>query len=127
MIELRPDRDAALDALVLALRERVSIDRATADQVFSGFELSAAVSGGEVIGTFLAKGPEVHAAIVPCHRRKWASRSLMRKALDPIMARFGFVQTSVMKDNVKGHDFVTRLGFQPVGENESMTFFRMAA
>lgn len=127
MTELRPDREAALDALVLALRERMPMDRETADRAFSEWDLQAAVAGGEVVGAVMTKGPELHAAVVPAHRRKWASRTLIRKAIAPLMWRFGFVKTSVMKDNPKGCDFVKRLGFEPSGEDANMIYFRMAA
>ena len=127
MIELRDDREAALDAAYLALRDRVGVSRNDFAKAFDGFDVKVGVCGGEAIGAVFTKGPEIHVAVVPRYQKQWASRRLIWECLGGIVKRFGYATTRVMNDNPKGMEFVKRLGFVPTDRDEVMTLFEVTA
>lgn len=128
MIELRDDRDAALDAAYLALRDRAKgMSRDEFAMAFDGFDVRVGVEGGEAVGAVFTKGPEIHVAVVPRYQRRWARRGLIGNCLGDILRRFGYATTRVMNDNPKGMEFVKRLGFVPTDRDEVMTLFEVTA
>jgi len=128
MIKLTDDREAALDAAFLALRERMpGASRDALANAMADYRVRAIVTGGEAIGAFFTKGPEVHVAVVPRHHRRWLTRSLLREGLQPIIRKYGYATCSVMADNDRGDRFVRRLGFVPTRDDGRMTHYEVTA
>lgn len=64
----------------------------------------------------MRRGAEMHVAAVPEARRRWFGKEA-RALLRDTLARYGRIETLVMKDHEPGHAFARRLGFEPVGDS----------
>lgn len=122
MIHITNERIEALKAGWEALSDRAPDIEGNN---FDGFDIQAFKKDNEVIGMLMTRGPELHVAILPEHRRRWLSAGLIRKVLGNIIDKYGYVSTSVMKDNVIGQDFVERLGFERQSYNNGIIYYRM--
>ena len=111
MITVKPMREEAIRAGYEAMTGRVTLDYADFRSALEPWEVSAFCRGDEVIGMLLVRGCELHVAIVERERSRWLSRRLIREVVSPIIERHGVAKTSVMPDNIRGRDFVERLGF----------------
>lgn len=78
--------------------------------------------GGAVV---MMHGDEVHVAAPPERRGRWLTRGDIKQVLGGILQRFGRVRTSVMRDNLAGHWFVSRLGFREVKITAEATFYEL--
>lgn len=122
MIDVSNDRIGALKAGWEALSERAPDIEGNN---FDGFNIQAFKDGDKVIGMLMTRGPELHVAILPEYRRRWLSKGLIKKVMGSLVDKYGYVSTSVMKDNVIGQDFVERLGFQRQSYNNGIIYYRM--
>jgi GNAT superfamily N-acetyltransferase len=124
VIHVIPDRKKAIKAGYESLKDRIRCHPEEFESLFRNFEMQAFCEDDIPIGMCLIKGPELHVSIIPSYRRKWLSRKLINSVIDPILNKYGYVMTMVMKDNPKGIDFVERLGFKRQFENEQMIYYR---
>ena len=122
MIEVTNERMAALKAGWESLSERAPDIEGNN---FDGFDIQAFRKDDTVIGMLMTRGPELHVAILPEYRRRWLSKGLILKVIGSVMEKYGYVVTSVMKDNVIGQEFVERLGFQRQSYNNGIIHYRM--
>lgn len=94
--QLRSNCDGRLDAV------------ADLPSALAGWELRELPRGA----VLMVKGCEIHVAAPKESRGRWLSRAVIRGALAPILAEYGCAVTSVADDNARGHDFVSRIGFE---------------
>lgn len=121
-ITIKNDRAIALAAGVQALAERLPMLEVDAlNKAFESYIVRAFVDGEKPIGMLLERGAEVHVAIIPEYRGRWLSRRLIREVLGSVIARCGYVETSVMPNNRAGILFVEALGFEPWGVKNPAT------
>lgn len=73
----------------------------------------------------LTKGPEIHVAVLPNYRGRWLSSRLIKSVLGLIFSEYGFAVTSVMANNVKGLDFVERIGFKRQSSHNGVIHYRI--
>lgn len=123
MIELRDNRDLAFKVGAAALEDRVPLTEAELAKIFADYAVKVLCDQGKPFGMVVTKGPEIHLAIVPSYRRRWASRRLLNQLLQEPLTH-GFAITSVMTDNVKGQNFVERLGFKRT-HTDTVIHYRM--
>jgi hypothetical protein len=78
---------------------------------------------GELVGAILKRGPEIHACIKPEGFRRWFNKSA-KALLDGTIERYGYAITRVMNGNTVGMEFVSRLGFEPVGREGDVIIYK---
>jgi ribosomal protein S18 acetylase RimI-like enzyme len=122
MIQVDNDRLGALRAGWEALSERAPDIEGNN---FDGFDIQAFKDGDKVIGMLMTRCSELHVAILPEYRRRWLSARLIKQVLGNIIDKYGYVSTSVMKDNVIGQDFVERIGFKRISYSNGIIYYRM--
>ena len=113
-----------LSAVYESAKDRMEISETQFRLFFAEWEQHPIYIGGEIGGAILCRGPEIHACILPKFYQKWLSKGLLRKFLIDRLCVYGFLRTAVRCGNIKGHNFVTRLGFLPSsldGENQIYT------
>jgi ribosomal protein S18 acetylase RimI-like enzyme len=93
-----------------------------------GFKVGEGWSFADVsrgAGFVMVRGSEIHAWRHPEYAGRWMSRGEIRRVLQPLIDQFGAVTTTVRKTNTTGQRFVSRLGFEPVGECDLNILFEM--
>lgn len=78
---------------------------------------------GRRVGFFCLQGNEIHAWREQDSAGHWLTRQDLEQLTAPLFKRYGHIRTKVRQDNHTGHRFVTRLGFQSVGEAHGMTYY----
>lgn len=91
-------------------------------QHFKKYTFVPVVVDGEIVGAYANDGPEIHAAVLPEVHGRWFSKRVFRW-VNELQSKYGTLTTKVERDNVRGHDFVRRVGFLPVRETSSLIFY----
>jgi hypothetical protein len=110
-------RDAALRAAWVACGERCDYRDWT--MAFDGWEVHPVIVDGKVVGAGLAKGNEIHIAVLPEHHRKWCTPGMWRVMVADRLKKYGQLFTSGKSDN----EFIRRAGFRPVNEINGLMLF----
>lgn len=91
-------------------------------QHFQKYTFVPVVVDGEIVGAYANDGPEIHAAVLPSVHGRWFSKRVLRW-VNELQTKYGTLTTKVERENVRGHEFVRRVGFFPVLETPSLTFY----
>ena len=110
-------RDQAIRASWIACGEPVPYPQWWS--VFSEWEVQPVEVDGSVVGAVMAKGAEIHVAVLPEHHKRWCTPKLYRWAITDRLKQYGQLFTSGKADN----EFIRRAGFQPVGEFNGTTLY----
>jgi hypothetical protein len=91
--------------------------------VLDKFQMFTDTINGVEVGTLLVKDNEIHYIANP--DRKGVPVKMMRKYLGPLMEKYGFIQTKV----IRGHDgpkkFVEKFGFTKIGQDALFEYFAL--
>lgn len=89
------------------------LTRAEFEKTLQGWDIEPVEEGGQVIGCFLVKGPELHFA-------KWDETSVGRRhlaRLAELIKEYGYATTRTPKDDERMLRLNRRLGFYQTGED----------
>jgi hypothetical protein len=75
-----------------------------------GWEVIPAKVDGRVVGGFIKRGPELHAAVTSGFGR-WFTRGMYRKTIGAALEQYGYAMT-LPPSSEAGRRFVERLGFK---------------
>lgn len=118
----------ALRAAFYACKARADASGLSEEKFISGFvgwEIIPVVVGGNIVGSVMLNGPEMHVAVSEFVRRKWATPALWRKVIDKTLDQYGFAVTSAMEGNAQGLEFVKRIGFVEISRHGGVIVFRL--
>ncbi len=116
-------RQEVLSALHASLADRFAVDFQQFAAMVCDWDIEPIIVDGRVVGGVMTRGDEIHVGVIPEGRRRWLTRSLVRKTLGHVMNRYGRATTKVMRDNAAGHQFVTRLGFRKCAEDADLVYY----
>lgn len=97
---------AAFDSAIDRIFERFKAD-------LSDCDVLPIVVGGNVAGAIVARGPLLHACVLPEFKCRWMSKSVLRY-LRAVIQKHGCAMTTASTQ--EGRDFVARLGFRLDGD-----------
>lgn len=89
---------------------------------FKKYTFVPVIVDGEIVGAYANYGSEIHAAVLPSAQGKWFSKRVLRWVND-LQTKYGTLTTKVERENVRGHEFVKRVGFSEVDETPSLIFY----
>lgn len=106
------------------IKDRLPAGFSRADffQHFQKYTFVPVVVDGEIVGAYANYGAELHAAVLPKVQGKWCSKRFIRW-VNELQSKYGTLTTKVERENVRGHEFVKRVGFYIVRETPSLTFY----
>src|SRR5690348_9582190 len=113
---------AVIDALWAQAEPQVFITREEFERDLEGWTIEPVEHGGELAGAFVTRGPELHFSIF---KPLPVSIKLIRAHVDPIIDKYGFIQTRTPKDATRQHRFNERIGFERAGESEFFIHYKM--
>lgn len=77
---------------------------------------------GLLLGAVMRKGPELHFVTF---KTGPIGRDIVRRALDPQLDRYGYVETKTPKVDARQHRFNRVMGFVAVGEDQYNVHYRL--
>ena len=87
----------------------------------SKFEVVPVENKNGIVGAILIHKNEIHIAVTePFNMRKY-----IRSVLNPLFKNYLEVVTTVIESNIKGLQFVKRLGFEEVNRKDNIIYLRM--
>jgi hypothetical protein len=89
-----------------------------------GWDFIPVYRKGQLAGFFCTQGAEIHCFRIESFKGSWLTHQDIERLTLPIFAEFGCLLTKVRTENLQGHSFVARLGFFPVGIDETSIHYK---
>ena len=86
------------------------------------FKIKSLCNDEDVVGSVFYDGPEIHIAIFPEYRRRWASRRIIRDILKHPFDEYGYAITMGFESD---RDFLERIGFKEQFRINDITYYRI--
>jgi len=116
-------RDECIDALYEQVRREVPITRTAYGNSLYGWEIEPVMIDGERIGVFIRRGTEVHIHLA-ADKALMHARRVIRQHIASNLKALGHLTTRSTSDP-KAIRFLRRLGFYRVGEDGTLSVFRL--
>lgn len=99
----------ALQKIYESVKDRLPFGYEQFAKNVKDWEILPVVQRGELFGGVMVKGNELHVGFA---KKPTASiRGNIKEVMQPLLEKYGFVVTSVSKNNLNGLKFCKRLGF----------------
>lgn len=92
-------------------------------RIYSAWKHEPCYVGGEMVAIALTDGPEIHLALLQEPVRQM--RKVLGDAARRTLRDFGYMTTTVARDDAPSRKFIERLGFRKTGEVEIGTTYRL--
>lgn len=93
---------------------------------FGEWNLTPILVKCEVAGVLVEKEGEIHMVLEPFYRKRsiyW--RKGLKGLIQPLIEKYGYVTTTVLKENEETHAFVQKLGFKSTDSSNIFTYYLM--
>jgi len=117
------EREALLEPIVASVRGKLPISRSQILDWFKDWDAFPFELNGQHVWTMIAKGTEVHFALVQGWRPTASMRGAVREFVKPVFERHGFLTTRVMHERVEQKRFVERIGFKPTWKDGNVQYY----
>lgn len=105
---------------------RCGVQESDVVKQLAGWETHDYIVNGEVIGTGMSKGTEIHVALSKAHYKKGLRRDAIRTFLKPLFDRIGFLTTRVLIEHAEQARFVERIGFEKTWSDGRFNYYLLA-
>ena len=112
--------------LIKHLGSQPGMSESYVESILSDWESHDYVVDGEVVGTAMLKGTEIHFALNPEKYKKALRREPMREAIKPLFERMGFLTTRILMDYYEQARFVKRVGFEKTWSDGRFDYYLLA-
>lgn len=116
-------REELLEPVVKSIRQGTSLPKSEILKHLADWDAEPINFGGQCVGAMVAKGTEIHLALVPGWRPSSSSRGVVRELLRPRFERHGFLTTRVWHHRTDQKQFVHRVGFRPTWADENVQYY----
>ena len=103
------DRIDVLFIIYRSIKDRVQLSFMEFAQLLKDWEAIPLTQNGRLIGGVIVKGNELHVGYA--EKPAGSIRKNIKEVMKPLFTKYGFVVTTVSKDNINGLNFCKRLGF----------------
>lgn len=112
----------ALQKIYESVKDRLPFGFEQFAENVKDWEILPVVQRGELFGGVMIKGNELHVGFA---KKPTASiRGNIKAVMQPLLEKYGFVVTSVSKNNLNGLKFCKRLGFVEVAQESDKILLR---
>lgn len=116
-------REQFLEPVIASVRGKLPISRTQILEWFADWDVLPFEVDGQHVWTMVAKGTEVHFALVQGWRPKLGMRNAVREFVRPVFDRHGFLTTRVRHGSPAQKKFVERIGFKRTWSDGSFEYF----
>ncbi len=120
-------REALLEPIISSIRKGTALSRYQILEHFADWEIIPFDFEGRHVCTMVAKGTEVHFALVPDWRPKGSMRGAIRAFLKPVFDEFGFLTTRIRHERPEHKEFVKRIGFTPTWKDGNVEYYLLGS
>jgi hypothetical protein len=121
------DREALLEPIVASIRQGLPLAKQDILKYLEDWDLIPVEADGQHAATVIAKGTEIHIAVVEGYRPKSSQRRVINGFLKPLFERHEFLTTRVPHHRLKQKKFVQRVGFKPTWKDENFEYYMLAS
>ena len=104
---------------------RGDIDRETFTQAMFWWTLEPIMVEGRIAGAVAMFENQIHIAVKPEYRGRWARRSMRERFLTERVRRYGPLIAKPFKSNPTAVAFIERLSFKRMSEDENQITFQL--
>lgn len=115
-----------MNHLIKHLASQPGMSEAYIASLFSDWESHDYMVDGQVAGTAMTKGTEIHFALDPRLYKKAMRRDAMRNAIKPLFDRMGFLTTRILLGHTDQARFVKRVGFEKTWSDGRFDYYLLA-
>jgi hypothetical protein len=121
------DREVLLEPIVASIRQGLPLAKQDILKYLDDWDLIPVEMDGRYAATVIAKGTEIHIALVEGYRPKSSQRRAIHGFLKPLFERHEFLTTRVPHHRLKQKKFVQRVGFKPTWKDENFEYYMLAS
>ena len=121
------NREALLEPIVASIRQGLHLAKQDILKYLEDWELIPVEMDGQHAATVIAKGTEIHIALVKDYQPKACQRRAIKGFLRPLFDRHEFLTTRVPHHRLKQKKFVQRVGFKPTWKDENFEYYMLAS
>lgn len=115
-----------MNHLIKHLASQPGMSEAYISSLLEDWETHDYVVDGEVVGTAMIKGSEIHFALDAKQYKKAMRRGPMRAAIKPLFDRLGFLTTRILIGHTDQARFVERVGFEKTWSDGRFDYYLLA-
>ncbi len=120
-------REDLLEPIVASIRNGMPLAKRDVLQYLSDWEVIPVEVDDQHAATVIAKGSEVHIAVVAGYKPKACQRRAIKGFLKPLFDQYGFVTTRVPHHRLVQKRFVERVGFRSTWKDENFEYYLLAS
>ena len=105
----------ALHMIYQSVQDRLPFGYDEFAEAVKDYQILPIIQRGKLFGGVMIKGNEIHVGFA--EKPTASIRGNIKAVLKPLFEKYGFVVTSVKKDNINGLNFCKRLGFVEFGSD----------
>jgi hypothetical protein len=120
-------REALLEPIISSVRKGTALSRFQILDYFADWDVIPFEFEGRHVCTTVAKGTEVHIALVSDWRPKASLRGAVRSFLRPVFERHGFLTTRISHGRLAQKEFVKRIGFKPTWKDGDVEYYLLGS
>lgn len=120
-------REALLEPIVASIREGLPLAKQDILQYLKDWDVTPVEMDGQHAVTVIAKGSEIHLAVVSGYKPRACQRRAIKGFLKPLFERYGFITTRVPHHRLVQKRFVERVGFKPTWKDENFEYYLLAS
>jgi hypothetical protein len=121
------NREVLLEPIVASIRQGLPLAKQDVLKYLEDWELIPVEADGQHAATVIAKGTEIHIAVVEGYKPKSSQRRAIHGFLKPLFDRYEFLTTRVHHHRLAQKRFVQRVGFKPTWKDENFEYYMLTS
>jgi hypothetical protein len=112
-----------LEPIIRSIRKGTSLSVQQITEYLKDWDAIAIQDEDQHVGTLIAKGCEIHIALVEGYQPKSSKRRIIKQFLQPLFDEHGYVTTRIRHSSLKEKRFVERVGFTPSWKDADFQYY----
>jgi hypothetical protein len=121
------NREVLLEPVVASIRQGLHLAKQDILKSLEDWDVIPVQADGQHAATVVAKGTEIHIAVVEGYKPKSSQRGVIRGFLKPLFDQHEFLTTRVPHHRLAQKKFVQRVGFKPTWKDENFEYYMLTS
>lgn len=116
-----------LEPVISSIRKGTSLPRQEIEKFLNDWEVIPVIADNVHAATVIAKGTELHIALVEGYKPKACQRRTIKSFLQPLFNKHGFLTTRIPHHRLPQKKFVERVGFKPTWKDDTFEYYMLTS